>query len=224
MRHTVAMLHLRITAPNDLTERVLDVVGADPAVSSLAVMRDASVRPVGDIVLADIPREAANEIVERLEQLDIPQRGSIHIEPVSSWLSEAGLEAEKATPGSSADAVVWAEVTQRAYDESELNWTYLSFMTLATLLASIAIILDSQILVIGAMVLGPGVRRDRGPGPRPGAPAAGAGVLRRANVAPGLRGRHRPDHAGGPGRSRPGLDLDRRCHWCPAQHGLHLHP
>ena len=155
MRHTVAMLHLRITAPNDLTERVLDVVGADPAVSSLAVMRDASVRPVGDIVLADIPREAANEIVERLEQLDIPQRGSIHIEPVSSWLSEAGLEAEKATPGSSADAVVWAEVTQRAYDESELNWTYLSFMTLATLLASIAIILDSQILVIGAMVLGP---------------------------------------------------------------------
>jgi uncharacterized hydrophobic protein (TIGR00271 family) len=33
--------------------------------------------------------------------------------------------------------------------------TYVSFMTLATLLASIAIVLDSQILVIGAMVLGP---------------------------------------------------------------------
>src|SRR4029079_11011114 len=69
--------------------------------------------------------------------------------------SVKGLAAEKRTPGSSADAVVWAEVTQRAYEESELNWTYLSFMTLATLLAGIAIIVDSQILVIGAMVLGP---------------------------------------------------------------------
>jgi uncharacterized hydrophobic protein (TIGR00271 family) len=51
--------------------------------------------------------------------------------------------------------VVWAEVTQRAYEGSELNWTYLAFMTMATLLAGIAIVLDSQILVIGAMVLGP---------------------------------------------------------------------
>ena len=36
-----------------------------------------------------------------------------------------------------------------------VNWTYLTFMSLATLIASIAIVLDSQVLVIGAMVLGP---------------------------------------------------------------------
>lgn len=36
-----------------------------------------------------------------------------------------------------------------------LNWTYGCFMTLATLIATIAIVLDSQILVVGAMVLGP---------------------------------------------------------------------
>ena len=51
--------------------------------------------------------------------------------------------------------MVWAEVTRRAYEESELNWTYLSFITMATLLASIAIIENSQILTVGAMVLGP---------------------------------------------------------------------
>jgi uncharacterized hydrophobic protein (TIGR00271 family) len=81
--------------------------------------------------------------------------GTIQVEPVRTWLSRSGFEAERRTPGSSADSVVWAEVTQRAYEESELNWTYLSFMSLATLLAGIAIVLDSQILVIGAMVLGP---------------------------------------------------------------------
>ena len=55
--------------------------------------------------------------------------------------------------------MAWADVTQRAYEETELNWTYLTFMTLATLIAGIAIVLDSQILVIGAMVLGAGVLR-----------------------------------------------------------------
>ncbi len=155
VRQTVAMLHLRIAVPRDLTERVLEVVDDDPAVSSLAVLRNASLHPAGDIVLADIAREAANEILDQLDVLEVPQAGTIHIEPVRTWTSEQGLAAEKRTPGSSADAVVWTEVTQRAYEESELNWTYLSFMTLATMLAGIAIVVDSQILVIGAMVLGP---------------------------------------------------------------------
>jgi uncharacterized hydrophobic protein (TIGR00271 family) len=102
-----------------------------------------------------VAREATNEHVDRLVALGIPEQGTIHIEPVTTWVSRAGFDAERHTPGSSADAVVWADVTQRAYEETELNWTYLSFMTLATLLASIAIVVDSQILVIGAMVLGP---------------------------------------------------------------------
>lgn len=70
-------------------------------------------------------------------------------------MSQVALDAELAAPGSSSDAIVWTEVTRRAYDDSELNWTYISFMVMATLLAGIAIILDSGILTVGAMVLGP---------------------------------------------------------------------
>lgn len=149
------MLNLRITVPADLTDGVLGVLEGDPAVSQVAVLPGASVLPPGDLVMADIAREAANDIVDRLIALGLADRGTIHIEPVSGWVSRAGLQAEEVTPGASADAVVWAQVTQRAYEDSELNWTYLWFMTLATLLASIAIVVDSQVLVIGAMVLGP---------------------------------------------------------------------
>lgn len=149
------MQHLRITSPAHLTDDVIAVFTDDPAVSHLAVLRGASLEPVGDIVLADVAREATNELIDRLDALGIPESGTIHIEPVTTWVSRAGFDAERHTPGSSADAVVWADVTQRAYEESELNWTYLAFMTLATLLASIAIVVDSQVLVIGAMVLGP---------------------------------------------------------------------
>lgn len=151
----MGMLHLRILSPSMLTQDVLACLVDSPAVSGIAVTREASVEPVGDLVVADIAREGANEIIDFLRDLGVHQDGSIHIEPVRSWLSRSGFEAEKRTPGSSADSVVWADVAQRSYDDTELNWTYLSFMGMATLLASIAIVIDSQILIIGAMVLGP---------------------------------------------------------------------
>jgi len=149
------MMHLRLSVPSDLCEAVLVLLAEDPAVSHLSHLPGASLQPAGDIVMADVAREAASEFVERLTELGLGERGTIHLEPVRSWVSKAGLDAERVTPGAGADAVVWSDVTQRAYEDSELNWTYLWFMTLATLLAAIAIVVDSQVLVIGAMVLGP---------------------------------------------------------------------
>jgi len=149
------MLRLTATIPSELTEEVTRVLSDSSAVSTLAVMRGAALRPVGDVVQADVAREGANAIVESLRDLGVHEGGTLQLEPVSTWVSRAGFEADEETPGSSADAVVWAEVAQRSYEESELNWTFLSFMSLATLIAGIAIVLDTQILVIGAMVLGP---------------------------------------------------------------------
>lgn len=153
--HNVAMLQLRILAPAELSADVVQILEADPGVSGLAVIKDAAIRPAGDLVLADIAREAANDIVDRLRATGVHREGTIEIQSVDTWLSGSALDCEMKTPGSSADAVVWAEVTQRSYEESELNWSYLTFLTLATVLAAIAIVVDSQILVIGAMILGP---------------------------------------------------------------------
>lgn len=149
------MLHLRITSPAAQTDEVVDTLGSDPAVSSLSVVPGAAVRPPGDLVLADVAREAGDDVIGRLRTIGVHRGGSVHVEPVQTWLSQDGYDAERQTPGSSADSVVWAQVIQRAYEDTELNWTYASFMTLATLIATVAIVLDSQILVIGAMVLGP---------------------------------------------------------------------
>lgn len=152
---TGAVLHFRITLPADATAAVEDALTSDPAVTELAVVRGVIVPDGGDLVLADVAREAANDVVDRLRELGVHQHGSIHIEPVRTWLSQKGLAAQRSAPGSSADAVVWADVTQQAYDDSEANWTFMTLISLAMLIAGIAIVLDSQILVIGAMVIGP---------------------------------------------------------------------
>lgn len=149
------VLRMTVYAEASLTEAVTAILQDSPAVSSLAVMRGASVRPAGDLVVAEMARESADDLAHRLIEAGVPDQGCLQLEPVPTWVSRPGLAAQLREPGSGADAVVWPEVVQRAYDDSELNWTYLSFMLLATLLAAIAIVLDSQVLVIGSMVLGP---------------------------------------------------------------------
>lgn len=149
------MLHVRVFSPSQHTDAVMAVLRSHPDVSALALLPHASVRPDGDLVLADVPREAANDVIDEIRSLGVTDEGTIHVDQVQTWVSRKGLAAERRAPGSSADAVVWAEVIENAYGDAELNWTYLTFMTLATLIASIAIAIDSQILVIGAMVLGP---------------------------------------------------------------------
>ncbi len=155
MGKTQTILTVRILTPARLTNSVVAVFESEPCVSGLAVLRQAGVKPPGDLLLADVPREIVNDIVTQLRALGVHHEGTIEIQRVDTWLSADGFAAELKAPGSGADAAVWADVAQRSYDESELNWTYLSFMSLATTIAAIAIVLDSQILVIGAMVLGP---------------------------------------------------------------------
>lgn len=149
------MLWLRVATPADLTPAIVDLLDDDVAVSEFSVLPGVSRKPAGDVIEATVAREAANELVDRLRAMGVPQRGSIHLAPVTSYLSQAALEAERIAPGSSADTVVWVDVGVRAYEDTELNWTFLTLMSLAIALAGIAISTDSEILVIGAMVLGP---------------------------------------------------------------------
>jgi uncharacterized hydrophobic protein (TIGR00271 family) len=149
------VLLVRIYSPTALTPAVTSVLREAPTVSALAVVEGASVLPPGDLVLADVARETANDVIDRLLETGVQEQGAIQVETIRTWISRPGFDAERAAPGAGADVIVWADVVRRAYEESELTFAYVTFMTLATLIASIAIVLDSQILIIGAMVLGP---------------------------------------------------------------------
>ncbi len=153
--HHSVVLHLRIYSAQGRTDAVTAVLRDETTVCALAVLEGACLRPVGDVVLADVPRESANGVIERLRATGVHDDGAIQIEPVPTWISRPAYEAERVAPGAESDAVVWTDVVQRAYQEVQLTFAFATFMVFATLIAAIGIVLDSQILIIGAMVLGP---------------------------------------------------------------------
>src|SRR3954451_15784922 len=149
------MIHLRILVPANLAERVLDMLCAAPAVSSVVHLRGAARKPDGDVILCDVAREDASIILGALKELDVHHLGSIAVEEVDTAISDVAVAAEKAASGLPSDAVVWEEVEQRTSEDTELGGAFLAFMVIATLIAAIGVMTDSPILIIGAMVVGP---------------------------------------------------------------------
>jgi uncharacterized hydrophobic protein (TIGR00271 family) len=149
------MVHLRIVAPEDRSSKVLALLESASSASNVVFLAGAARKPVGDVILCDIAREEASVLIDDLKELKIDEVGSIALEQIDSELSRAARRAEKAAGGLPADAVVWEEVEARTHESIELGGTFLAFMVLACLLASIGIYTGSTILIVGAMVVGP---------------------------------------------------------------------
>lgn len=149
------MLHLRVIAPADLREPILNVLDREPGVTHIVVHADAAVEPVGDEITADVAREAADDVVGRLKSLDVHHLGAITMEVLDTVLSSAAYHAEDEAEGDGADAVIWDELVSRTRDESSLSVTFLMFLCIACLLAAVGVVTDSAVTVVGAMVVGP---------------------------------------------------------------------
>lgn len=149
------MLALRLISPPALTPALLDVLRGQPGATHLVLLPGAAVEPVGDLLLADLAREAVSDVLAALEQVAGSDTCSIALETVDTTISRYAEAAEEAAPGRGVDAVVWEEVEARSGEESELSASFLALLVIATLLAAVGVLLDSPVLVVGAMVVGP---------------------------------------------------------------------
>jgi uncharacterized hydrophobic protein (TIGR00271 family) len=153
--YSPAMVHLRIVAPREMAESALGLLERFASVINIIHLPDASRRPRGDVILCDVAREDASLVLEKLRKLGVPRYGSIAVEAVDIALSEAAELAEKVAEGAPSDAVIWEEVTERTSESASLSAAFLVFMVLAALIASVGILVESAILIVGAMVVGP---------------------------------------------------------------------
>lgn len=149
------MLHLRIIAPTDRRDEVVEMLSEDVAVTHLVVIPGAARDPLGDVVLCDVAREGADDVLQRLRQLGIHKSGSVAVDSVDISLSDAARRAEKAAPGHGTDAVVWDEIANKTGEETRLTATYILLITVATMIAGVGVLLDQPILIVGAMVVSP---------------------------------------------------------------------
>jgi uncharacterized hydrophobic protein (TIGR00271 family) len=149
------LVHLRLTVPTDLADAVVELLRHEDRSANLTHHVGASLSPVGDLVECDVARELAGEVIARLRDLGLHDSGGIVVTTPTSTPFTAARRLERAAPGDPDDAVIWDTVIEQCYAASRTTVSYYLFFVLASLLAAIAVITDSAVLVIGAMVVGP---------------------------------------------------------------------
>jgi len=153
--------HLSIVAPADLTERVVALLAAEPGVSNLVVLPGAGRRPEGDAVQCDVASSAANSVLTRLRAVrgDGPY-GDHGAGPVSVQVVDAVI-GERPGPAATFRVVdrdiapVWDVVEARIRAGAVYPPSFYVLLALAGLIGSVGILTNSDILIVGAMVVGP---------------------------------------------------------------------
>lgn len=149
------MVHLRLIVEPTLEAVVLEELRGTVGVAHIVHVAGAECTPRGALILCDVAREAANDLVERLQRLGVHHRGAIALSDSHTIVSDAAARADELAPGLGADAIIWEGLEARARDESQLSISFLVFMAIASVVAAVGILLDAPILIVGAMVLGP---------------------------------------------------------------------
>jgi uncharacterized hydrophobic protein (TIGR00271 family) len=149
------VIHARIVSPKDRSDRVLGVLHRSSSACNVVLLPGVVTDPEGDLIMADLAREDASVLIADLRAMGIEEDGSIALDDIQALVSKRAARAEKHARGTPGDAVVWEEVQEATSESTELSAAFLVFMIVAGLIAAVGIYLDSPILIVGAMVVGP---------------------------------------------------------------------
>ena len=127
----------------------------DDAVLNVALLPETSEHPNGDTIHFDVLNGGANRVFSRLRELGIVEGGSVIAETVDAWLSDTAEAAERHQPRFEAFAPVWELVDARMRSDGTYPPSWFGLLVIAGLIAAIGILINSQILIVAAMVVGP---------------------------------------------------------------------
>jgi hypothetical protein len=103
----------------------------------------------------DVLHGAANEVIGQLRGLGLDQRGSIVLENVDTSISAYADRATARRGRFQQFTPVWAEVESRIALEGTFPPSWFTLLIIAGLIGTVGILTNSQILIVGAMVVGP---------------------------------------------------------------------
>ena len=122
---------------------------------NLTVLPGTVRNPDGDAVQFDVLQGAANEVIARLRDLGLDQRGSIVLENVDTSISALADRVTARRGRFQQFTPVWTEVEARVTQEAAFPPSWYALLVIAGLIGAVGILTNSQILIVGAMVVGP---------------------------------------------------------------------
>src|SRR5262245_66418306 len=147
------MINLRVVSPPDVPDALVPVLRADPAVLNLIVHRSAASSPDGDAVHFDVLQGAADDVIEQLRDLGVEQRGSIVLQNVDASLHAHSESVSAGQPRFQQFTPVWTEVEARIRLGGSYPPSWFTLLVIAGLIGAVGILTNSEILIVGAMVV-----------------------------------------------------------------------
>jgi uncharacterized hydrophobic protein (TIGR00271 family) len=146
--------HVRVVSPPDLTEQLVDVLAADSGVANLVVLAG-SARPDGDAVQFDVLARSANSVLGQLRTLRDDRSGTIAIASVDAVIGEEPERAAKFGIVQRDTSPAWDVVEAGIRANAVYAPSFYALLAIAGLIGAVGILTNSQILIVGAMVVGP---------------------------------------------------------------------
>jgi uncharacterized hydrophobic protein (TIGR00271 family) len=147
--------HVRLVSTPDRTDVLLEALASDPGVSSLVVLPGAARRPGGDAVQFDVGPRSANSVFRQLKSFTGGHREAVAVEYVDATLGEAPTPVSKHFVVQRDVAPVWELVEARIRSDAVYAPSFYILLAIAGLIGAVGILTNSQILIVGAMVVGP---------------------------------------------------------------------
>jgi uncharacterized hydrophobic protein (TIGR00271 family) len=149
------MLHVRVVSPAALTDQLTDRIAAAPGVQNVLVRPGAARRPAGDAVEFDVRDAAANPVLAALRDLGLDRDGVICVERVDATLTDPASPARGHGALRREIAPVWEMVEAVIHQGEAYAPSFYVLLAIAGLIGAVGILTNSQILIVGAMVVGP---------------------------------------------------------------------
>ena len=149
------MLHVRVVSPPSVTGRLLGQLASLPGIQNLIVLEGAGQRPDGDAVLFDVHDNAANPVFRVLRDLGLDHDDPIAVEQVDASLTDTARQGRKISSDAGEIAPVWEMVEATIRRNAVYSPSFFILLTIAGLIGAVGILTNSEILIVGAMVVGP---------------------------------------------------------------------
>ena len=149
------MIHVRAVSPSDVTPGLLAWLEGNAGVLNLVLLEGAARNPAGDSVQFDVITAEANGVLDELRRLKLDRRGSIVIEHVDTSISARAAQAERREPAKANFSPIWEEAEARIRERGTYSPSWYGLLVIAGVIAAVGILTNSQILIVGAMVVGP---------------------------------------------------------------------